>query len=269
MTRPPQYLQIEDRDHVSWVTIKRLEDRNSIHSPLMDELISLLDRVEGTETRALVFTGAGSTYFIGGADGVEMMQLTPAEAEDFSWRIQRLFNRMEASPLILVAAINGICFGGGFEFALACDLRVAVTTARIGLPEVKVGLIPGGGGTQRLPRLVGIGRAIQMILSGHLYKGEEAAALGLVHLTVEPEDLRKGVERILSPILRQPSHAVSLAKGAVYAACRGAMEHGLKVETEQFGRCFHHGFFRDLMGQQLREGVLQTTADLSGLMKEK
>jgi enoyl-CoA hydratase/carnithine racemase len=145
---------------------------------------------------------------------------------------------MEASPLILVAAINGLCFGGGFEFAMACDLRVASEEARIGLPEVKVGIIPGGGGTQRLPRLVGMGRAMEMILSGKLYKGKEALEAGLVHSVVPPEQLLPEAEKILEPVFRNPQHALSQAKKAVRASQNTTLAKGLQVESAVFSRCF-------------------------------
>jgi enoyl-CoA hydratase/carnithine racemase len=244
------------------VTINRPEDRNSIDSPLMGELDRLLREVEKTTARAMVFTGAGSTHFIGGADGIEMMQCGPQGARAFSSRIQRLFNRMEASPLILVAAINGLCFGGGFEFAMACDLRVASEEARIGLPEVKVGIIPGGGGTQRLPRLVGVGRAMEMILSGKLYKGKEAFEAGLVHSVVSPDQLLKEAERILDPVFRNPQHALSQAKKAVRASQNTTLAKGLQVESAVFSRCFSHDYFLALMRKQLKEGTLKTTVKL-------
>ena len=169
---------------------------------------------------------------------------------------------MEDSPLILVAAINGLCFGGGFEFALACDLRVASEEARIGLPEVKVGIIPGGGGTQRLPRLVGMGRAMEMILSGKLYKGKEAFEMGLVHSVAPPDQLRGAAERILEPVFRNPQHALSQAKKAVRSSARMTLSGGLRVESEAFSRCFTNDYFIRLMRRQLREGTLKTTAKL-------
>jgi enoyl-CoA hydratase/carnithine racemase len=258
-----KYLLLDDRSETVHVTINRPQDRNSINSCLMAEIVSLLDQVEKTSARALVFSGAGETYFIGGADGVEMMQLSPNEARAFSKRIQALFNRIEASPLITVAAINGLCFGGGYEFALACDFRVASETARIGLPEVKVGLIPGGGGTQRLPMLVGMGKAIEMILSGRLYKGTEAAEMGLVHLTVSPGRLDAGVRQVLDPVLKQPQYALSLAKHAVYASRSQCLPDGLAVESEQFSRCFEGDFFLDLMQRQLADGSLATSEDVA------
>ena len=169
---------------------------------------------------------------------------------------------MEASPLILVAAINGLCFGGGFEFAMACDLRVASEEARMGLPEVKVGIIPGGGGTQRLPRLIGMGRAIEMILSGKLYKGREAWKMGLVHSVVPPNQLLKEAERILEPVFRNPQHALSQAKRAVRASSQKTLTDGLRVESEAFSRCFSHDYFLQLMRKQLKEGSLKTTGKL-------
>jgi enoyl-CoA hydratase len=255
---------VDPRGDICWVTIHRPEDRNSIDTALMRELEQVLKEVENTPARAIVFTGSGGTHFIGGADGIEMMQCGPQGARAFSSRIQKLFSRMEASPLILVAAINGLCFGGGFEFALACDLRVASEEARIGLPEVKVGIIPGGGGTQRLPRLVGIGRAMEMILSGRLYKGREALEGGLVHSVVAPDRLLKEAERILEPIFRNPQHALSQAKKAVRASQNTTLAKGQQVETTAFSRCFSHDTFLELMRKQLKEGTLKTTVKLPG-----
>ncbi len=261
MAKEYSRILFEPRGEVCRVTINRPEDRNSIDSALMEELGKVLRQTEKTTVRAVIFTGAGESHFIGGADGIEMMQCKPKEASAFSARIQKLFNRMEASPLILVAAINGLCFGGGFEFAMACDLRVASEEARIGLPEVKVGIIPGGGGTQRLPQLVGMGRAMEMILSGRLYKGKEAFQAGLVHSVVPSDQLLSEAERILEPILRNPQHAVSQAKRAVRAFSPGLAE-GLKAERKAFSRCFTHDYFLRLMRKQLREGTLKTTVQI-------
>jgi enoyl-CoA hydratase len=264
MSRAYSRILVDNRGDICWLTINRPEDRNSIDTELMKELERALREIEKTKARAIVFTGAGETYFIGGADGVEMMQCDPKRARAFSARIQKIFIRMEASPLILVAAINGFCFGGGFEFAMACDLRVASDEARIGLPEVKVGIIPGGGGTQRLPSLVGMGRAMEMILSGRLYKGREACDLGLVHSVVSPDQLLKEAEKVLEPIFRNPQHALSQAKKAVRASIKSALAGGLRVESEAFSQCFLHDYFIQLMRKQLKDGTLKTTAQLPG-----
>lgn len=255
-----RWLKIDRGGEIWRVVIDRTGDRNSIHTPLMAELDQALGQAESDGARAVIFTGQGREYFIGGADGIEMMQCTPAQAQGFSLRIQALFNRMEASPLILVAAIGGLCFGGGFEFAMACDLRVASHSARIGLPEVKVGIIPGGGGTQRLPRLVGMGLATEMILSGKLYPGQEAAEMGLVNRAVGDADLLEGAEKLLAPILRQPQYALAHAKAALKGGT--ALAPGLAREATEFGRCFGQGYFVELMREQLKSGLLVTTAEL-------
>jgi enoyl-CoA hydratase len=260
-------LSIEQKDDIYWAIIDRQADRNSINSDLMAQISAFLEKVERTSARAVIFTGAGNTHFIGGADGLEMMQLDRPGAERFSHKFQDLLNRMEASPLILVAAINGLCFGGGFELAMACDLRVASKGARIGLPEVKVGLIPGGGGTQRLWRLVGGGLAMEMILSGKLYPGAKAAEMGLVHRAVEDGALESGVEELLAPMFRNPQYALSLAKLAVKAGQNGTMAEGVASEARLFSRCHDQSFFRDLMVEQLRSGALSTTADKKKLMR--
>jgi enoyl-CoA hydratase/carnithine racemase len=191
-----------------------------------------------------------------------MMQCGPEGAWKFSERIQKLFDRMEESPLILAAAINGLCFGGGFEFSLACDLRIAGESARIGLPEVKVGIIPGGGGTQRLPRLVGSGRAMEMILSGKLYAAGEAMNMGLVHRVAPDDRLGAEAEAMLAPVLRNPRHAVVQAKRALNASKRQPFPEGLRAERDAFSRCFEEDFFVTLMRRQLNEGILKTTRPL-------
>jgi enoyl-CoA hydratase/carnithine racemase len=244
---------------VGLVTINRPGDRNSIDTGLMEELTRVLADLEQAFARAVIFTGSGEVYFIGGADGVEMMQCAPDGAQRFSRRIQELFGAMEASPLILLAAINGLCFGGGFEFAMACDLRVASEKARIGLPEVKVGIIPGGGGTQRLPRLVGAGLAMEMILSGRLYSGPTAERMGLVHRVAPAERIMDESHALLKNVLRNPGHAIVQAKRAVKAAQKEPMARGLEIEAEAFSRCFEEGYFKDLMHDQLESGELKTT----------
>jgi enoyl-CoA hydratase/carnithine racemase len=259
---PYTRLKVEHAGEICWVTINRPADRNAIDSELMAEIEAFLAAAEQTDARAAVFSGAGETHFIGGADGVEMMLCDAQGARAFSERIQTLFARMEQSAMILTAAINGLCFGGGFEFALACDLRLAAESARIGLPEVKVGIIPGGGGTQRLPRLVGSGRAMEMILSGTLYSGRQALALGLVNRVAPADRLRSEAEAMLAPILRNPRHAIVQAKRAVNAAQQSFAE-GLRAERDAFGRCFENDFFVQLMHRQLREGLLKTTRPLS------
>ncbi len=269
MSKKYHLILMDSQEDICWVTINRPEDRNSINTELMKELEEMLSETEETTTKIIVFTGAGDTHFIGGADGIEMMQCHPDGALAFSHRIQKLFNRMEESPLILVAAINGLCFGGGYEFALACDFRIASEDARVGLPEVKVGLIPGGGGTQRLPGVVGVGRALEMILSGRLYKAKEALEVGLVHRVAPPNELLAEAAQFLKPILKNPKYALSLAKRAVRTSQNMKLPDGLRVEREEFMKCFENDYFVNLMCQQIRTGILKTTAKLPDWVYEE
>jgi enoyl-CoA hydratase len=256
-------LLVEERGDICRVAFHRPGDRNSIDYRTIDEVGALMAALKKTATRAVIFTGAGDDYFIGGADGILMMQCTSQEVGAFAAKLQKLLNKIEESPLITMAAINGLCFGGGYEFALACDLRIASMKAKIGLPEVKVGLIPGGGGTQRLPRLVGIGKAMEMILTGRLYKGEEALQQGLVHQLAPPETLLADAEKYLRErVLCNPQYALSLAKKAVYASHKGSITEGLKAENNEFKKCLKQDFFVKLMCQQIKEGNLKTTAKL-------
>jgi enoyl-CoA hydratase len=256
-------LIVENKGEICFVTFHRPGDRNSLDYQTINEIEAVIDALDSSSTRAIIFTGSGEAYFIGGADGILMMQCTPQEVGEFSAKLQNLLNKIEESPFINLAAINGLCFGGGYEFALACDLRIASTKAQVGLPEVKVGLIPGGGGTQRLPRLVGIGKAMEMILTGRLYKGEEAMRQGLVHLAVSPETLLADAEKYLREwIFRNPQYALILAKKAVYASDKGSLAQGLKAENNEFKKCLKHDYFVKLMCQQIKEGILQTTAKL-------
>ncbi len=258
-------LLVENKGEICLVSFNRPGDRNSIDSRTIDEVAAVIAALKNTATRAVIFTGSGNEYFIGGADGIVMMQCTTQQVGVFTAKLQNLYNKLEASPLITVAAINGLCFGGGYEFALACDLRIASTKARIGLPEVKVGLIPGAGGTQRLPRLVGIGKAMDMILTGRMYKGEEAMQQGLVHQVASPETLLATAEKYLQDfIFPNPQYALSLAKKAVYASHKGSFAAGLKAENNEFKKCLKQDYFVKLMCKQIKEGVLKTTAKLPG-----
>ena len=263
MAEKYENLIVENKGETCLVTFNRPGDRNSLDYQTIDEIAAAVVAAEKSAVRAIIFTGSGDTYFVGGADGILMMQCTPQEVGEFSARFQEILNRVEESPLVTVAAINGLCFGGGYEFAMACDLRIASTAALVGLPEVRVGLIPGGGGTQRLPRLVGIGKAMEMILTGRLYKAEEAVVQGLVHQVVSPETLLADAEKYLRELIfRNPQYALSLAKKAVYASRKGSFTAGLKAENNEFKKCLKHDYFVKLMCKQIKEGILKTTRKL-------
>lgn len=254
-------LTVHDARGVCWVSIDRQGDRNSLDRQTIDELCEQLADAERSGARAMVYQGAGEAYFIGGADGVEMYELDSDGAHAFSLHIQDLFNRMEQSPLLLVAAIDGHCFGGGLEFALACDLRVATGRSRLGLPEVRLGIIPGGGGTQRLPRVVGFGRAVEMVLEGRLHSADKALEAGLVHAVVPPSELVTWAEDKVRRVISSPAFALAAAKRALYAGRTLPLDEGLGVEADAFAGCFSERYFADCVGEQLRDGRLVTTRD--------
>jgi len=249
---------------LDWVTIDRAHDRNALDSRTLAELGDHLTEAEARGVRAVVYRGAGEEHFIGGADGVEMYRFCPDEAGAFSRRIQELFDRMESSPILLVAAIDGLCFGGGLEFALACDIRIATPRSRLGLPEVKLGIIPGGGGTQRLPRAIGMSRAKELILTGRLISSDEALAIGLIHSSVSPEQLDAEAGAYASRATRLPLHAFREAKQVTQAAWDRSLAEGLRLEAEAFGRCFQESDFSDCVREQLESGALRTTQRTDG-----
>lgn len=264
MSRRWKHLAIREANGVSWVTINRADDRNSLDSETIGELQHHLEVTERADARAVVYRGAGATHFIGGADGVEMCEFGSSEARSFSRLIQELLLRMESSPLFLIAAIRGLCFGGGLEFALACDLRLAAEDARLGLPEVRLGVIPGGGGTQRLPRIVGFGHAAAMILGGRLIAADEALRIGLVSAVVPVTDLEKCAAEWASRALGIPSHAFAAAKQAVYGSRDLPLAEGLAAEADLFAGCFKEPYFADRVREQLAEGRLTTTRPHAG-----
>lgn len=259
MVKQWESLVVRESRGVSWVTIHRIEDRNSLDSATLSELSAHLEASEAAGQRAVIYRGAGETHFVGGADGVEMFELSPDGARAFSERIQAVFSRMEASPLFLLAAIRGLCFGGGLEFALACDVRIATEDARLGLPEVRLGILPGGGGTQRLPRAIGMARAAEMILAGRLVDASAAKAMGLVSDVVPVASLESAAAAWAERIVAVPAHAFAAAKQTLHAANELPLQEGLRVETERFGDCFRHADFARHVREQLADGRLRTT----------
>mgnify|MGYP001066235519 CR=1 FL=1 len=252
-------LVVRTSDRVDWVTIHRPGDRNALDSETLTELSLHLKNADTRGTRVIIYEGAGAEYFIGGADGVEMYQFSVEQAHTFSGRIQALFRSMEASSMLLISAIDGLCFGGGLEFALACDLRIATDRSRMGLPETKLGIVPGGGGTQRLPRVIGAGRATEMILTGRLVTAREALDAGLIHRVVPASGLRSEAGTWAERGLRIPVHAFEAAKRLTQAARELPLEQGLNLEARSFAHCFEDSFFADRVREQLADGRLKST----------
>jgi enoyl-CoA hydratase len=232
-----QNLLVETIDRVAVVTINRPDKRNALNQQTRDEILSALDELCQSESRVLVVTGAGDKAFIAGADIGEFEGRTALMQRDVM-KQRRIFDAVEDFPKPVIAMINGFCLGGGMEFALACDIRIAADTARLGQPEINLGIIPGGGGTQRLTRLVGEGKAMELILTGDLIDANEARALGLVNDVAPAAQLRQRVMALATKIAEKSPVALRMAKEAVKSASRMNLREGLEREADLFGLTF-------------------------------
>jgi enoyl-CoA hydratase len=228
----------ERRGAVEILTLNRPDKRNALNTALRTALIAALDELAGdVGVRVIVLTGAGDRAFVAGADVTEFTGRDVA-AQAASMQARRVYDVVAASERPLVAAINGACLGGGLELALACDIRIASTTARFGQPEVNLGLIPGGGATQRLPRVVGLGAALRLILTGEPVDAAEALRMGLVEEVTEPEDCLERAIAVAERIARNSPVAVAAARRATRAALGLPLAAGLDLERAAFLAAF-------------------------------
>jgi enoyl-CoA hydratase len=223
-------------DGIATVTVNRPEKLNALNQDAMGELETAFVYVQNEPTaRALIVTGSGEKSFVAGADINEFQEMGAVEAAQFSARGQGIFRRLETMKKPSVAAINGFALGAGLELAMACTLRVAVATAKLGLPELKLGLIPGYGGTQRLAQLVGRGRALELLLTSDRIDAEPACRIGLVNRICPAESLLEEARELLRTILANSPVAVALALEAVDVGLNVGMEEGLRFESAAFG----------------------------------
>ncbi len=226
----------ENRDGVLWLTVNRPEKLNALNRQTLTEIEQVIDSAANDDAVwALVITGAGEKAFVAGADIGELNSLGPIEAKEFALRGQAIFNRIEKLAKPVVAAVNGFALGGGCELAMACHLRVASSNAVFGQPEVKLGLIPGYAGTQRLPRLVGRGRALEILLTGRNVSAEEAEQIGLVNSVCEAADLSNTVDALLQKILANGPLAVGHCIEAVNHGLDLPFDDGCLLEATLFG----------------------------------
>ncbi len=228
-----QNILLETKDRVAILTIHRPDKRNALNQQTRDEILQALDDLQTTEIRVLVITGSGDKAFIAGADIGEFEGRTALTQRDVM-KQRRIFDAVEEFPRPVIAMINGFCLGGGMEFALACDIRIAAESARLGQPEINLGIIPGGGGTQRLTRLVGEGKAMELILTGDLIDSAEAKAIGLVNDVVPAAQLQERVMALAARIAEKSPVALRMAKEAVKSASRMNLREGLDRETDLF-----------------------------------
>jgi len=233
-----QNILLETSDRVCTLTINRPDKRNALNQATRDEILRALDELEqSSDSRVLIITGAGDKAFIAGADIGEFEGRTALTQRE-SMKGRRIFDAIEEFPKPVIAMINGFCLGGGMELALACDLRIASDTAKLGQPEINLGIIPGGGGTQRLTRLVGEGKSMELILVGDFIDAAEARSIGLINDVVPAAELRSRVRALALRIAEKSPVALQMAKEAVKTASRMNLREGLDRETDLFSLTF-------------------------------
>ncbi len=231
-------LLLDKRDRVAIITINRPNKLNALNIKTREEGAALLDELRQDDSvGVVVITGAGEKAFIAGADIEEFAGRTSITQRNVMMS-RSLFTAIDTFPKPVIAMINGFCLGGGCELALACDIRIASENASFGQPEIKLGIIPGGGGTQRLTRLVGEGKAMEMILTGEFIDAQTALMIGLVNHVVPLDQLQAKTMEIANRIANKSPIALQLAKEAVKIASRSNLDEGLRREVDLFALCF-------------------------------
>ncbi len=231
-------LVYEVKNQIGRITFNRPKVLNALNRQTVEELGDCLNRArEDASVRVLILTGAGEKSFVAGADINELAQRTPIDGKEFSLYGQEIFHRLETMGKPSIAVINGFALGGGCELALACTMRIASKTAKLGQPEVKLGILPGYGGSQRLARLCGKGLAHELVLTGEMITAEEALSIGLVNHVVELGELMATAEAIAKKIIANAPLAVKFAMEAIEQGMEMPQEEGLFLEATLFGLC--------------------------------
>jgi enoyl-CoA hydratase len=234
----PETILVEREGRVAILTINRPDKLNALNDQVRNDMLEVLGQIEHDDAvGVVVLTGAGDKSFIAGADIGEFAGRSPFD-QRHAMRSPRIFDIMSSFPKPVIAMINGFCLGGGCELALSCDLRIASEKARFGQPEINLGLIPGGGGTQRLPRLVGAGHAMRLILTGDMIGAAEAKDIGLVEIVVPHEELRAKTLELAGKMASKSPLTLRVAKEAVRASQRLNVEEGVLYERDLFCLCF-------------------------------
>ena len=238
MTQKYSNLILCFEDGLAVLIINRPQALNALNDETISQIGEALDEIEADpKNRVLLITGAGDKAFVAGADIRELKQCTSAEqGSEASRKGSKLFRRLENSRLVTMAAVNGFALGGGMELCLACDFRIASNNAMFGLPEVGLGIIPGYGGTQRLPRLIGRGLAMELITTGRKFDAHYALHIGLVNRVVPQPDLLSLARSLAQEILAQAPLAVAAAKKALSQGVEASLDQGLEVESVEFGQ---------------------------------
>jgi len=229
-------IKISDVDNIKVITINRPEAMNALNAAVFSELKMFLTEL-GPETKALIITGQGKA-FVAGADISEMVSMSSTEGEAFSRTGQEVFMMIENLNIPVIAAVNGYALGGGCELAMACDIRIASNKAKFGQPEVNLGLIPGYAGTQRMPRLIGMGNALYYLMTGDQMTAEEAERIGLVQIVTDPEQLIEKALELAKKITQKGPSAIGKVKKVVQKGFDLPFSKASELETKEFGSLF-------------------------------
>jgi enoyl-CoA hydratase len=234
-----EQLLFEEKGPVAIITFNREEKLNAMNTPIVKGLIQLLDYVDKSkDIRAVILTGKGKA-FVAGADIEEYSDQTVIEFTDYQKRSRKMFEGIEFNKKPVIAAVNGYALGGGFELVLACDLVIASSKAKMGLPEIHLGLLPGGGGTQKLARIIGRNWAKEMLMTGRRLTAEEAYNLRIVNSVVEPEELLEKALELANELAEKSPFALSEMKGLVNQGIESHLEVGLSLECSSLSNLFH------------------------------
>lgn len=229
----------EKEVNVAIVTINRPKALNALNSQTLNDLDEILNILEGDESvYAVILTGAGEKAFVAGADIAEMKDLNENQGKEFGLLGNKIFRRFEKMNKPVIAAINGFALGGGCELAMACDIRIASDKAKFAQPETSLGITPGFGGTQRLPRIVGEGKAKELIFTGDIIRADEALRIGLVNKVVAPEILVDEAKALAKKIASNAPIAINLCKDAINRGMQVNIDKAIEIEAEDFGKCF-------------------------------
>lgn len=232
-------LLFEAENGIGIVTINRPKALNALNAATIYELDRMFDELAKDDTvKAVILTGSGQKSFVAGADITEMQAMSAIEGRNWGKLAQAVFNKIENLPKPVIAAVNGYALGGGCEISMACDIRIAAENAKFGQPEVSLGIPPGFGGTQRLPRLVGKGRAKELLFTADMIDAEEAYRIGLANKVVASEELMETAKAMAQKIMSRAPIAVQVCKAAVNEGMDTDLESGVAYEAEVFGLCF-------------------------------
>ena len=232
------FIKYEEEDSIAILTINRPKALNALNSQVLDELNNSLDNINLSNIKALIITGAGEKSFVAGADISEMSTLNKKEAEAFGKKGNDIFRKIETFQIPVIAAVNGFALGGGCEISMSCDIRICSDNAIFGQPEVGLGITPGFGGTQRLPRLIGASMAKQIIFTGKNIKAEEALRIGLVNAIYPQNELLNEAKKLAKEISKNSVYAIKNSKKAVNEGLQVDIDEGIKIEEKYFGDCF-------------------------------